>query len=292
MLIAIGVLPGPRPAARGAAFGFPVLLPGLAAESHQSSGVQYWKGSAIQGKGLVFEDKNAPGYQVYSVTRTGPGIVELHMFDSDLILVLDGSAMFVTGGSVLDKRALSAGEFAGSAINDGEPRRIARGDIIRIPSGTPHWFQSTDGAIRYFAVKFHETSPPGTDSPGVMYAKGTEAFARGGVQYENKTAPPYLVYASHRDKPGSVELHTLVTDLVFVVEGSATFVTGGSILERHALGPNQVGGSSISNGEAHQLGMGDIIRIPNGTPHWFQSVSGTIRYFAVTIRGDVPRDAG
>src|SRR5688572_25737153 len=39
----------------------------------------------------------------------------------------------------------------------------------------------------------------------------------------------YMVHASHRETDGIAEIHTLDTDLIYVLEGAATFVTGGTV---------------------------------------------------------------
>jgi quercetin dioxygenase-like cupin family protein len=47
-----------------------------------------------------------------------------------------------------------AGELRGSAISEGEERRIAPGDMIILPAGVPHWVRSIDGKeITYFGLK-------------------------------------------------------------------------------------------------------------------------------------------
>src|SRR5712692_10539793 len=42
--------------------------------------------------------------------------------------------------------------------------------------------------------------------------------------------PAYTVTCSHRTEPGVVEIHTKETDVIYVLDGSATFVTGGKAL--------------------------------------------------------------
>lgn len=46
------------------------------------------------------------------------------------------------------------------------------------------------------------------------------------------------MHASHRDAPGVVEVHTRVTDTIYVLEGSATFVTGGRLLDGATIAPS------------------------------------------------------
>jgi mannose-6-phosphate isomerase-like protein (cupin superfamily) len=69
------------------------------------------------------------------------------------VLVVDGSGTFVIGGSVLDTRPLGPNESTGTGISGGIPRRLGAGDVLVIPSGTPHWLRTIDGTLDFFAVK-------------------------------------------------------------------------------------------------------------------------------------------
>jgi uncharacterized RmlC-like cupin family protein len=44
----------------------------------------------------------------------------------------------ITGGDLIDAHAGSNGESTGSGIRNGITQRIATGDIVHIPAGTPH----------------------------------------------------------------------------------------------------------------------------------------------------------
>src|SRR5436190_1211256 len=92
------------------------------------------------------------------------------------------------------------------------------------------------------------------------------AFARGMPLLETAG---YKVHASRRIGPGQAEIHTLDTDVIYVVEGSATLVTGGRAIETKEIAPNEIRGSKIEGGQEHHIGRGDVIIIPNGLPHQF-----------------------
>jgi mannose-6-phosphate isomerase-like protein (cupin superfamily) len=86
--------------------------------------------------------------------RAQSGEAELHKTKTDLIVVEDGSATLVTGGSIPDAHVTTANEVRGSKIRSGESRKIGPGDIIRIPPGTPHQFILDKGqSVSYFAIK-------------------------------------------------------------------------------------------------------------------------------------------
>src|SRR5438128_2182238 len=102
------------------------------------------------------------------------------------------------------------------------------------------------------------------------------AFAKGVPLLETAG---YKVHASRRVEAGQAEIHTLDTDVIYVVDGSATLVTGGKAIDPKTIAPNEIRGSRIEGGEEHQINKGDAIIIPNGVPHQFTAVSGELHYF-------------
>lgn len=125
-------------------------------------------------------------------------------------------------------------------------------------------------------------------SPKVEYyphAQVAAAFARGGTLTQGKAGGGvYKVMTARRDGPGEVEVHALDTDVFYVVKGSATFVTGGKVVDGKKTAPNEVRGKSIQGGTPHHLGQGDIIVIPHGTPHWYKAVEPPFLYLVIKVR--------
>src|SRR5712691_6058867 len=95
------------------------------------------------------------------------------------------------------------------------------------------------------------------------------SFSKGAVLLDG-TNRNYMVHTSRRDKPGLAEIHTLDTDIIYVMEGTATFVTGGTAIEPKEIESNEIRGSRIDGGETRQLTKGDVIIVPNNTPHWLK----------------------
>jgi mannose-6-phosphate isomerase-like protein (cupin superfamily) len=96
-------------------------------------------------------------------------------------------------------------------------------------------------------------------------------------------ASGYSVSGSHRDKPGQVEVHEKETDIFYVTDGQATFLTGGTMVGGKLTSPNQHLGSDTLGGETHYLSKGDVIVIPAGTAHWFKDVPDHVNYFVVKV---------
>jgi glc operon protein GlcG len=126
------------------------------------------------------------------------------------------------------------------------------------------------------APKKVENSQAAQEPTFVESKKVAAAFAKGMPLLETTG---YKVHASRRVEPGQAEIHTLDTDVIYVVEGSATLVTGGRAIDTKEIAPNEIRGSKIEGGQEHHIGKGDVIIIPNGLPHQFTAVSGELHYF-------------
>jgi mannose-6-phosphate isomerase-like protein (cupin superfamily) len=107
-----------------------------------------------------------------------------------------------------------------------------------------------------------------------------EAFSKPGNLV---SASDYRVQTSRRVKPGGAEVHEKETDIFYVVDGAATFVTGGTVVEPKTSRPNQIAGAGINGGESRRISKGDVIVIPAGVPHWFKEVDGSINYLVVKV---------
>ena len=135
------------------------------------------------------------------------------------------------------------------------------------------------GAAKSEAAPAQTTSDkPASPSPATFIDSKnvSAAFAKGMPLLETSG---YKVHASRRTEPGQAEIHTLDTDVIYVVEGSATLVTGGRAIDTKEIAPNEIRGSKIEGGQEHHIGKGDVIIIPNGLPHQFTAVSGELHYF-------------
>jgi glc operon protein GlcG len=121
-----------------------------------SAPVRYFQACDVDAsfdKGAVLFDGGGSNYMIHTSRRKEPGLAEVHTKDADLIYVVDGTATFVTGGSVLEAKNIAADEIRGSAIHGGETRKLAKGDVIVVPAGTPHQFKEVSSPFLYYVVK-------------------------------------------------------------------------------------------------------------------------------------------
>jgi glc operon protein GlcG len=110
-----------------------------------------------------------------------------------------------------------------------------------------------------------------SDSVKAAFAKGMPLLETDG----------YKVHASRRDRDGLAEVHTRDTDILYVLQGTATLVTGGRVLNGKTIAPDEIRGDAIAGGETRPLVAGDVVVIPNGLPHLFKDVAAPFLYFVV-----------
>ena len=110
--------------------------------------------------------------------------------------------------------------------------------------------------------------------------KVAAAFAAGG---RLGAGSDFSASGARRTGPGQVEIHDKETDIFYIVDGEATFVTGGKMIGGKESRPNQHLGTDIEGGTVHQLKKGDFIVIPAGVPHCFKEVPKAVNYYMVKV---------
>ena len=112
----------------------------------------------------------------------------------------------------------------------------------------------------------------------VPNSKVTEVMTKGGEIVNDNG----LIILANRRGAGEVEVHDKTNHIFIIVEGEATFVTGGTLVGAKNTAPGQIRATSMNGGQTHQLKKGDVITVPAKTPHWWKEVSTkTIAYYAI-----------
>jgi len=112
------------------------------------------------------------------------------------------------------------------------------------------------------------------------HEKVAALFEKGGPLL---TTNAFKIQAGRRTGPGEVEIHAHDTDIFYILEGSATFVTGGTAIEQRLVGEGETRAKEIAGGQARHLVKGDVIVIPTNVPHWFKEVKGPFLYLMVKV---------
>jgi glc operon protein GlcG len=125
-------------------------------------------------------------------------------------------------------------------------------------------------------------APNGRANGAVFFPKEavTKKFETGGLLLDTQG---YKLDAGRRDAPGEVEFHERVVDVMHVVEGRATVVTGGEMREVREVGPGELRAAAVEGATTHELQEGDVLAIPSGVPHQFVQVSDPFLYFVVKV---------
>lgn len=241
------------------------------------------------------KSKGAPGGAI-AVVDEGGNLIALER--------LDGT--FAAASSISVGKARTAALFQKPTkifediVNGGRTTMVALSDFTPLQGGVPlvHDGQVVGGigvSGAASAQQDEEIAVAGASVLAASAASSSETKSSGATTYIEsekvkaafaKGAPlleveGYKVHASRRDGPGIAEIHTWETDVIYVLEGSATFVTGGTVVEPKTTEPGQIRGPSIRGGESRRIAKGDVIIVPNGVPHWFKEVQGPFLYFVV-----------
>ncbi|WP_447977527.1 heme-binding protein [Candidatus Nitrospira bockiana] len=229
---------------------------------------------------------------------------------------MDGT--FAAGANIAIGKARTAALFKKPTkvfeeiVNEGRTTMVALNDFTPLQGGVPlHWEGHVIGAVgvsgaasaqqdedlAIAGAKALESMEQAAGEDGsralpVTYiGSGTvaAAFQHGAVLIGEDERPMhasrnYMVHASHREKPGVVEIHELDTDIVYVLKGTATVVTGGTPIGTKTIAPHELRASSVEHGESRRLAPGDVMIIPNGVPHWFTEVEAPFDYYVVKVR--------
>ena len=243
---------------------------------------------------------NAPG-GVIAVVDDGGNLVALER--------LDGT--FTAGANISVGKAKTAvmfkrpTKFFEEVIKNGRTAMVALPDFTPLQGGIPIEYegqiiggvgvsgaasaQQDEELALAGAAAFRTPGDKVSDknTPAVTFFESNTvraAFDKGAVLVGDDTGHNYMVHASRREKPGAAEVHALDTDIIYVLDGEAEFVTGGKVVEGREVAPNEVRGSGIEGGDLRRLKRGDVITVANGTPHWFREVRGPFLYYVVKVR--------
>jgi mannose-6-phosphate isomerase-like protein (cupin superfamily) len=124
----------------------------------------------------------------------------------------------------------------------------------------------------------------GAEAPSAVtyvdHEKVAAAFSKGGSLARGSD---FTASGARRTAAGQVEVHEKETDIIYVVDGEATFVTGGTMLGGKQTKAGQFLGTGIEGGTTYHLVKGDMVTVPAGTPHWFKEVPQFVNYYLVKV---------
>ena len=94
---------------------------------------------------------------------------------------------------------------------------------------------------------------------------------------------PYNVNVERRlARPQGASLHEAQAELFYVIDGAATLLTGGRLIEQTRNG-NNLSGKGIEGGVAQKFGKGDFLIVPSGVAHQFVDIQSPVVLMSVYL---------
>jgi mannose-6-phosphate isomerase-like protein (cupin superfamily) len=202
---------------------------------------------------------------------------------AELHYIIDGSAVAEVGGTI------KPGTEGDNAVVTGAvEKRVKKGDLVFVPGGSLHHYKEVDGHIRYYEIRFPDvagpasptpargTPPPAAPAPGSIgiFFSGSElasALSKAAKVDSAEAVTPVLITDRFsvnevmRGKPGAALAHPGWNEMQYILAGSGTMTTGGAITGTGAA-------RMIQGGIGHPVMPGDVMIVPNGTPHQWTAV--------------------
>ncbi len=96
--------------------------------------------------------------------------------------------------------------------------------------------------------------------------------------------PHHYTMLAFRNRSGGGELHENFADVFYILDGRATVMTGGEVVEPKTTGPGETLGASVKGGSGQAVKAGDVVHIPAGMPHQMVLADGdTVTYFVIKV---------
>jgi mannose-6-phosphate isomerase-like protein (cupin superfamily) len=87
---------------------------------------------------------------------------------------------------------------------------------------------------------------------------------------------PYNANLEYRTAVAPASVHETEAEMFYVIDGTATMVIGGKLVDEKRTNAANLSGASIEGGMSREIAKGDFIMVPEGTPHGFSKINGTL----------------
>lgn len=174
----------------------------------------------------------------------------------------------------------SALHLAGAVPLQGGIPIVADGNVIGAVGVSGASSADEDQELAVIGATAVAHDPAGNGAVKVDRATMEATFATGGLVVDT---PVYKVDAGRRTGPGEVEYHDHVTDIMYVLDGTATVVTGGRMVNEREVAPGERRAEATEGGTSREIGPGDVLVVPAAVPHHFVAVTDPFRYYVVKV---------
>ncbi len=207
----------------------------------------------------------APQVQVAGFHRGTPGVLETQS---------GTSILYVTEGE---------GTLAAAGLR---AQRLTKGDVLVVPAGTAQAFTAVASPISYLRlvvpvlakdakaeiVYVDHDRVAATMQKAAPLADGPNLRVSGGFRPANTP-----------DKSPVAEIHLNEADFFYIIDGRATQVLGGRVIDGKETGRGQIRGPRTEGGRTYHVGTGDIMWVPANITHWFPEIAEPLSYLLVKV---------
>jgi mannose-6-phosphate isomerase-like protein (cupin superfamily) len=110
------------------------------------------------------------------------------------------------------------------------------------------------------------------------------AAEKGSASETLEKYPHHYTMLAFRNRSGNAEVHQNFADVFYILDGHASVITGGEVIEPRTTAPGETLGASVKGGTTQELKAGDVVHIPAGMPHQMIVPNGaTVTYFVVKV---------
>lgn len=147
-----------------------------------------------------------------------------------------------------------------------------------------------DMALEEIAPKAQKRSPIDHWTPAVLleraaYLKKMALYGDGSACETLRDYPQHAAMLSFKSRNGDAEMHEGCAFLFIILAGSATLLTGGTLMRPWKVGAGVMHGDAIEGGMRQELKQGEIAHVPAGVPHQFlMAGEKSVAYFVVKIQ--------
>jgi mannose-6-phosphate isomerase-like protein (cupin superfamily) len=232
--------------------------------------------------------------------RVGKANAAQHAIQAELMIVLEGSGRFTSGGAIANA-TVTGNNTSGPDIVGGTSRTVSKGDMMLVPEGVPHQFLPDSGGPLIMATMLvPRTGAWGPPAPGgrggaprlftggselpVMIDNAGKALS-GSTRFFTGEAllalPPYRVGLEYWSPRRLSAVHD-GGELMLVLDGEGTIVTEGRIVNPRQSGADTLG-DDIAEGKSQKLKKGDFVYVPKGVAHMAVADSGRFALAALHL---------
>lgn len=94
---------------------------------------------------------------------------------------------------------------------------------------------------------------------------------------------PYVANLEYRTGVGPAAVHEKEAEMFYVIQGSGTLMTGGKLVNEKRSNASNLSGTAIEGGKSEAVAAGDMMMVPQNTPHWFSEIKGQLILMSIHL---------